>query len=278
MTSSIPFLKMHGAGNDFVIIDERTQEYTLKPHEVRLICDRRIGIGCDQLVLMREAGVLADVKMVIFNADGSEAQACGNATRCVGRLVMEESGKEMARIETLAGILECAHESDLRVKVEMGAPRFDWREIPLAEPTDTMRLPITTGKWLEPVAVNMGNPHAVFFVTDVASVELEKHGPSIENNALFPERVNVEFAEISARNHIALRVWERGSGETQACGTGACAAMVAARLRGLVDEAVDVHLPGGVLRIEWQGTQENASSVYMTGPVCKVAKGEWMRP
>ena len=267
----VPFVKMHGLGNDFVVLDGREAE--LPPVDAtlaRALADRRHGIGCDTLVVLGPSG-RADFAMRFFNADGSEAGACGNATRAVGRL-----HGQSAEIETAAGILSVSPAED-GIAVNMGAPRLDWAAIPLAYPLDTARLPLAwdeAGTELSaPVAVNMGNPHAVFFVADCDAVPLDVLGPVIEHDGLFPERVNVNVATIVAPDRIRLRVWERGVGLTLACGTGACATVVAAMRRGLVrrDASVTVSLPGGDLVITWNAEGE----VVMTGPATEAFRGSF---
>lgn len=277
----ISFLKMHGLGNDFVIIDQRQDKTSaptdLSPELVRRLADRRRGIGCDQVItlhLPQQSG--ADVLMRIYNADGSEVAACGNATRCVGRLLMEETARNQAIIETQAGLLE-AHAvagQPEQVAVNMGAPGLDWQTIPLSEEMDTLHLPISEGPLEDPVAVSMGNPHMVFFVeTDPASIPLETLGPSLERHPLFPEGANVSVAFLQGQTKIALRVWERGAGLTDACGTAACATAVAAVRRGLAraGEEIDISLPGGPLMIRWDGE----GAVWMTGEASYSFTGQW---
>lgn len=271
----IPFLKMHGAGNDFVVIDNRSGAYALGEKERMLLAHRRHGVGCDQIVLL-EISPKADVFMRLYNADGGEVDACGNATRCVAWLVMEETEKAIVTIETNAGVLHCERAGDKAIRVNMGVPRFHWQDIPLAEETDILHIPLREGDLQDGVAVSMGNPHLVFLVDFVTAVPLEKWGPVLEHTSLYPKRTNVEVLEITSRNSGVLRVWERGAGETLACGTGACAAMVAARLRGLADSKMALQLPGGELVIEWAGsTLSDTDDVWMTGPVASVFKGEF---
>lgn len=275
--TGIPFLKMHGAGNDFVVFDNRSGVVAFDEQARKQLADRRFGIGCDQIVLLEKSSV-ADVFMRLYNQDGGEVSACGNATRCVAWLVMEETGKTHLRIETKAGILLCDRAGDKQITVDMGAPRFDWRSIPLAEKMDAQNIPfLQIGRLHEGFAVNMGNPHVVFFADRaVQDVPLHEAGPKVENHACFPERTNVEVAQVLSRDHIALRVWERGTGETLACGTGACATAVAAIVRGLTDSRVTVSLPGGDLIIEWDGkTTEDHHHVKMTGPVAVAFEGMW---
>jgi len=259
----VPFIKMHGLGNDFVVLDGRTE--AVPPMDARLaaaIANRHTGIGCDQLILL-EPSAAADFAMRIFNADGSEVEACGNATRAVGLL----HGRP-ARIATLAGVVE-AEPSGTGIAVDMGEPRFGWDEIPLSYAMDTLTMPVGWEDLDAPVAVNVGNPHVIFFVPDTDAVDLARLGPLIETDPLFPRRVNVNVATIESRSAIRLRVWERGAGLTLACGTGACATAVGAMRRGLVDREVTVTLPGGPLTIAWG--QDNR--IRMTGPATEAFRG-----
>lgn len=272
---TIPFLKMHGAGNDFVVIDNRSGAVLLREDERKHLADRHFGIGCDQVVMLEKADSPADVFMRLYNQDGGEVSACGNATRCVAWLVMQETGKTRVRVQTRAGLLLGEAAGEKQVTVDMGTPHFDWRTIPLSHEMNAQEVPfIRLGALFEAFCVNMGNPHAVFFVPEVAKVDLAQNGPKVEHHSYFPERTNVEVVEVVSRSHIKVRVWERGTGETLACGTGACAAAVAARVKGLVDETVTVSLPGGDLIIEWAGkTVKDVQSVRMTGPVEVVFEG-----
>ena len=251
----ITFRKMHGLGNDFIVIDARAAPVAMNPARAAALADRRTGIGCDQLIVL-EPSARADVRMRIFNHDGGEVEACGNATRAVGLLL---GGSHS--IETLGGVL-CAVVGDDHVTVDMGAPRFGWEDIPLAYAMDTLALPVGWEKLEAPVAVNVGNPHVVFFVPDAGEIDLARLGPLIENDALFPTRINVNIASVVGPDHIALRVWERGVGLTRACGTGACATAVAAMRRGLTGRKVRVDLPGGSLQIAWPV----GGAIAMTGP------------
>lgn len=257
------FLKMHGLGNDFVVIDARTEPFSPVPAETMAIADRRRGVGCDQLIAIepaRSAGAAAFMR--IRNADGSEVAACGNATRCVASLLMSETGADDVVIETLAGLLRASRAAGAAVTVDMGQARLDWTEIPLAHPADTLKLDLSIGGVAGPCCVGMGNPHAVFFVDDAETVDVAGIGPAVETHPLFPMRTNVEFAQVLAPGRIRMRVWERGTGVTQACGTGACATAVAAARRGLSGRTSVVVLDGGELTIEWA---ENGN-VLMTGP------------
>ena len=268
---ALPFVKMHGLGNDFVIVDGRRDAVALSPAQIVAIGDRHRGVGFDQLIILSSArSDLADVWMVIYNPDGSESGACGNATRCVAWLLMQENGRDQVIIETRAGLLDAERRGPLSVAVDMGPARLDWRDIPLSQPLDTLHLGIGAGPVQDPVAVNMGNPHAVFFVDDVGAMDLAAIGPGLEHHALFPERCNIEIAQILASDRIRMRVWERGAGITQACGTGACATLVAAARRGLTGRAASVELDGGVLHIEWLPD----GHVLMTGPVAVAFRGD----
>ncbi len=263
VTRMVPFIKMHGLGNDFVVLDGRgTPLPAMTPQVARALGDRRTGIGFDQLVLLEPSETHA-FRMRIFNADGSEVGACGNASRAVALLhgqpaVIETGGGPIA-LEPLEG----------GARVDMGAPRFDWDAIPLAYAMDTFTMPLGWEALEGPMAVNVGNPHAVFFVPDADAVELDRLGPVIEHDAVFPERVNVNVASLAGRDHLRLRVWERGAGLTRACGTGACATAVAAIRRGLVHSPVRVTLPGGDLVIEWA----QGGTILMSGPAAESFRG-----
>ena len=260
---------MNGTGNDFVVVEARSAPFTPTEAEVRAIADRQSGIGCDQLIAIEPAPPGADAFMRIWNADGGEVSACGNATRCVGWLLAEAGGRPNATIATAAGPLLTETVGERRVRVDFGAPKLDWKDIPLEEEMDTRGIELQVGPIDDPVlhtpgCVNMGNPHVVFFVKDVATAPVKEVGPMIEHHRLFPERTNVGFAEIVSPDRIRLRVWERGVGETRACGTGACAALVAAARRRLTGRKAVVELTGGELEIEWR---ESDGHVLMTGPV-----------
>ncbi len=268
----IPFVKMHGLGNDFVVVDNRDGAYSLD-HDLRcLLADRRRGVGCDQwLVLETPTTDDADLFMRIFNPDGGEAQACGNGTRCVAALAMDQMGQDKVDVETVAGILKSQRNGDGSVSVDMGEPRLDWGMIPLSRDMDTVELDLEWGPYSGPCAVNMGNPHCVFLVKDAETVPLEEVGPAIETDALFPDRTNVEFISLRWDGDIRMRVWERGTGITQACGSGACAVIVAATRRGLVDRHARIHLDGGPLDMEWR----KDGHVIMTGAATYSFTGEW---
>lgn len=265
-----PFVKMHGLGNDFVVLDARPHPFELTPDTVRAIADRRTGVGCDQLIVIAPAkDAVSDATMLIFNADGSEVAACGNASRCVAWLLMRESGRDKVVIETRAGLLDAEWRDEYLVAVDMGPARLDWREIPVAEPVDTLHLGLRLGPLSDPVGVSMGNPHAVFFVDDAEAVDLAALGPVLEHHRLFPERANIEVAQVVSPQRIRMRVWERGSGITMACGTGACATLVAAARRGLTGRKAEIVLDGGLLSIEWL----KDGHVLMTGPIAVAFTG-----
>lgn len=265
------FIKMHGLGNDFAVFDGRSQRVDIAPEKIRVLADRRTGIGFDQLIIIdppQSAGT--DVFIRIFNADGSEVGACGNASRCVARLLIAELMKPEVVLETKAARLSAKMAGD-KVTVDMGKAGLEWQDIPLKQAADTLLLPVSEGGLKQPVAVSMGNPHVVFFVPDVAAVDLEAVGPKIEHHDLFPERTNVEVAQVLSPSRIRMRVWERGAGITQACGTGACAVAVAGVRRGLTQRKVIIMLDGGELDIEWR---ESDSHVLMSGDATEVYRGE----
>lgn len=268
----LSFRKMHGLGNDFVVVDLRPAgSPVLSPQAVRAIADRREGVGCDQFITLeppRQAG--ASVFMGIWNPDGSQSGACGNATRCVASLLMAETGGDSVGVETVSGLLPAWRGPEGLITVDMGPPRLEWQDIPLAAPADTARLELAEGPLSGPVAVSMGNPHAVFFVPSVAAIALEEVGPRLEHHPLFPQRTNVEIVEILAPDSLRMRVWERGAGITRACGSGACAVLVAAVRRGLSQRSAAVHLDGGTLHIHWR---EADGHVLMTGPVATAFTG-----
>lgn len=260
----IAFRKMHGLGNDFVVLDQRRDPAPIDVAAARAIADRHTGIGCDQLLLLEPPrNPRAQVFMRILNPDGSEAEACGNGTRCVARLIAEETGRREVAIETVAGLLAATVAGGgYYGTVDMGEPRFGWRDIPLAREMDTLHVDLRRGPLADPVCTSMGNPHATFFVADAEAIDLAALGPELEHDKLFPQRANIGVATVRDRQTILFRVWERGAGITRACGSGACAAMVAARRRGLVDDRARVLLDGGELEIAWPGT----GSVLMSGP------------
>jgi diaminopimelate epimerase len=265
------FLKMHGLGNDFAIFDARKQDLVLDETTAKAVADRRFGIGCDQVIVI-EKSPKADAFMRVFNADGGIVESCGNATRCVARLLMDEKGKSEVRIDTLGGLLVCTDAEDGAVTVDMGEPGLAWDEVPLARPTDTNTFSLNVdGTEHIAAAVSTGNPHCVLFVEDAERAAVERIGARIEHHPMFPERTNVEFVTPLSRDRLRMRVWERGVGVTVACGTGACATAVAAHRRGLADRKVEVVLDGGVLGIEWR---ERDGHVLMTGPSTLTYKGD----
>lgn len=261
----LPFRKMNGLGNDFVVVDLRGADAQMTPDAARQIADRKTGVGCDQVITIENRN---GPFMGVFNADGSEVGACGNAARCVGWLLMEEGGADRVDISTLAGPIVAERAGERRITVDMGEPKFKWREIPLAEQIDDTRFtdiklgPIDNPVLWGPSALNMGNPHCIFFVDDAESQALDRFGPLVENHPLFPERANVSVAEVKGQHLIRLRVWERGAGITKACGSAACAALVAAHRRRLTGRKATVELDGGALAVEW-GEDDH---VRMTGP------------
>jgi diaminopimelate epimerase len=268
----IPFRKMHGLGNDFVVLDLRADPLRIDAAAARALADRRTGIGCDQLLLLEPPRhPEAQVFLRIRNPDGSEAEACGNGTRCVAAVVALETGAVRLRIETVAGLLDAEMLSDGRVTVDMGAARTGWRDIPLAREMDTLRVDLQAGPLCEPVCTSMGNPHATFFVADAEAVDLAALGSQLEHDRLFPERANIGVAAVRDRETIRLRVWERGVGETRACGSGACAALVAAARRGLTGRRANIVLDGGILEIFWR----DDGHVLMTGPVALSFEGSF---
>jgi len=258
----VPFFKMHGLGNDFVVLDFRRSAVPVSARGVCALANRRTGIGCDQVIFLEPPRhPAARVLMRIRNADGSEAEACGNAARCIADLLCRETGEPHARIETIAGLLEAEAQADGRISVDMGPARTGWREIPLARAMDTDHVQVSVGPLSDPVCTNIGNPHATFFVDHVEGVDLAVFGPTLEHDRLFPQRANIGVATIRDRGHIRLRVWERGAGITLACGSGACAVLVAAHRRGLADRCASVELDGGTLDIAWR----EDGHVIMTG-------------
>jgi diaminopimelate epimerase len=267
--SGRPFVKMNGCGNDFVVVDALSRPFAPTPDEARAIADRRSGQGCDQLIAI-EPSPTADAFMRVWNADGGTVETCGNALRCVGWMLMEAGGRDRVTIDTLGGPTVATRAANGRVTVDMGPPRLDWTQIPLAEEMDTRGIelqvgPIDAPTLHTPGAVSMGNPHVVFFIDHVPDdATVRATGSLIEHHPLFPEGVNVGFAHVEARDRIRLRVWERGAGLTRACGTGACAALVACARRGLTDRAAAVIVDGGELHIAWD---EATGHVLMTGPV-----------
>lgn len=261
---SLAFTKMHGLGNDFVVIDTRRRPFAMAPDLARAIADRRQGVGCDQLIVIeRPTVVQADAFMRIFNADGGEVGACGNAARCIAALLMQETGAGRIGLETAAGLIHAQAAAGGSISVDLGPVRTDWQAIPLAEARDTLHLDVTAGTLGDGVAVSVGNPHIVFFVADADAVPLAELGPQIEHHALFPERTNVEVVQVLGPGALRVRVWERGAGITRACGTGACAAAVAAARRRLGERQVEIVMDGGLLQVDWRAD----GTVCLTGPV-----------
>ncbi|MBK1697076.1 diaminopimelate epimerase [Rhodovibrio salinarum] len=269
------FTKMHGLGNDFVVVDARTLPFALDDATARRIADRRTGVGCDQLIVLEPAtDPRAHLLMRIRNSDGGEVKACGNATRCVAARVLDEQGGGEVVVQTAAGLLtawDVGTDADgtRRIMVDMGLARTAWQDIPLSREVDTAHLPLQSGPLRDAVGVSMGNPHAVFFVDDAEAVALATYGPELEHDPLFPERANISAAQLLDADTIRLRVWERGAGITQACGTGACATLVAAVRRGLTGRRATVRLDGGDLEVQWQ----DDGHVLMTGPVAESFTG-----
>jgi diaminopimelate epimerase len=257
------FVKMHGLGNDFVVLDGRKHPLALDGARAAAIADRRTGVGCDQLIVLEPArDRRADAFMRIRNADGGEVEACGNAARCIASLLMDETGRAHATLETVAGLLK-ADRRGADIAVDLGPVKLDWRDIPLARAMDTLHLDFARGALRDPAAVNVGNPHVVFFVDDAEAIDLASLGPGIERDLLFPARINVEIVQRLSPTLLRMRVWERGAGITRACGTGAAASLVAAHRRGLVGRKATIVLDGGPLEIEWR---EDGHAI-MTGPV-----------
>jgi diaminopimelate epimerase len=255
---------MHGLGNDFVVLDARARPITLDDKAAEAIAARHTGVGCDQLIVIEKPTRQAVAAfMRIRNADGGEVEACGNAARCVADLIMREAGTETVTLETAAGLITARRAGKERVAVDMGEPRWGWSDIPLARECDTDHLPLALGALRDGIATSMGNPHATFFVPDVAAVDIATLGPKLEHDKLFPQRANIGVAQVLGRDQIRLRVWERGAGLTPACGTGACAALVAASRRGLAGRSAEIVADGGNLMIEWRPDNR----VIMTGPV-----------
>jgi diaminopimelate epimerase len=270
----ITFTKMHGLGNDFVVIDAINQAISLTPEQIRFIADRHFGVGCDQLLLVEHPEAAAiDFRYRIFNADGGEVQQCGNGARCFARFVRDKgmTDKDEMVVETASGIITLYMESGGQVRVNMGIPRFNPEQLPLRVDREQPFYELeAAGKQIKLGAVSMGNPHAVIRVDDIDRAELEKYGPALESHPLFPERVNVGFMQVLNRDHIRLRVFERGAGETLACGTGACAAVAVGHRWGVLSDHVIVDLPGGELSIHWEG---DGQPIWMTGPAEQVFEG-----
>jgi diaminopimelate epimerase len=274
-TRGRPFLKMHGLGNDFIVIDARTQPLAPTESMVRALANRRTGVGCDQFITIEPPTAGGYATMGIRNGDGGVVESCGNATRCVGRLLLEETGGDAVRIDTLGGPVEAFRVPGKSladaITVDMGPARLAWTDLPLARDMDTLSLDLSVGPLSSACGVSVGNPHAVFPVADAEAVDLTTWGPQIETHPLFPKRVNVEVVHRMANGHLRMRVWERGVGITQACGTGACATLVAAVRRGLIEgRAGVVELDGGSLHIEWR---ESDGRILMTGSATLAYRG-----
>lgn len=263
-TLGLPFLKMHGLGNDFVIIDARLAENPITPAIAKAIGSRFLGVGFDQLAVI-STDTKADARLVFYNADGSFSAACGNATRCIARLIMTETGKANLTLRTDRGLLACEDAGAGLTRVNMGQPIFEWQKIPLAHEVDTLELPIDGS----PSAMSMGNPHCTFVVDDAEAVDLTAFGAKYETHELYPERTNVEVISVLDKDEIRMRIWERGVGVTMASGSGSCASAVTAARRGLTGRKVKVHVDGGVLDIDWRD-----DGVWMTGPTARVFSGE----
>lgn len=267
--TAIPFRKMNGLGNDFVVLDARARPLAVSEAQARAIADRTTGVGCDQLIVM-EKSPAADVRMRIWNAEGGEVQSCGNASRCIADIVMAENRSSSATIDTKGGFLTAQRAGELLVRIDQGRPRFDWKDIPLSEAfPDTRHIELQVGPIDRPLihspsVVNVGNPHCIFWVNDLDVVDLGKVGPMIEHHPLFPERSNVILAKVMARDHVTVKVWERGAGLTKACGTAACAVMAAGYRLKLIDRECRVTLPGGDL---FMAVNDDNGHVLMTGPL-----------
>ena len=259
-----PFMKMHGLGNDFVVIDARAQSLEMTESLARALGDRHRGVGFDQLAVILRTDSIADAYLKFYNSDGSTAGACGNATRCIARYLMDETGDELLSLETEHGILFAKDMGDQISAINMGHPDLNWQEIPLSQNIDTLELPIDGS----PTATGMGNPHCTFFVGDVDAIDLETQGPAFEHHPFYPERTNVQFAQVVGTDHIRMRVWERGVGVTLASGSSSCATAVAAARRGLTGRTVRIDLDGGTLHIDWRD-----DGVWMTGGTMHVFSG-----
>ena len=263
ISNGLPFMKMHGLGNDFVVIDSRRGGHVVSPALARAVGDRHRGVGFDQLAVI-EQDETADARLTFYNADGSIAGACGNATRCIARHLMDETGKAQLVLRTERGALSCSDAGDGLTSVNMGAPFLEWQDIPLAQEVDTLHLPIEG----DPVATGMGNPHCTFFVEDADAIDLALRGGETEHHPLYPERTNVQFAHLVGPDHLRMRVWERGVGVTLASGSSSCAVAVAAARRGLTGRKVRIDLDGGRIDVDWRD-----DGVWMTGPTTHVFDG-----
>ena len=267
-THDISFMKMHGLGNDFVVLDLRARDVVVTPELARAIGDRHRGVGFDQLATIEAGANGADAHLVFFNSDGSTSAACGNATRCIARHLMDETSADALTLTTERGTLFARDQGNGITSINMGQPQLDWRDIPLARAMDTLELPIEGA----PTATGMGNPHCTFFVDDADAVNLETRGAEIEHHPLYPQRTNVQFASVIGENHLRMRVWERGVGVTLASGSSSCATAVAAARRGLTGRAVTIDLDGGRIEVDWRD-----DGVWMTGPTSHVFTGTLTR-
>ncbi|HEX3429956.1 MAG TPA: diaminopimelate epimerase [Rhizomicrobium sp.] len=268
----IPFHKMHGLGNDFVVFDARASAIALDDTSARAVADRRLGIGCDQVIVLEHAKARGDALMRIFNADGNEVEACGNAARCVARLLMTEIDRPVVEIDSAGGLLRCTDAGNGRITIDMGPPKFAWQDIPLSEARDTNALALRLdGMELDTAAVSVGNPHCVVFVADADTAAVSELGSRLERHALFPERANVEFVTVVQQGKLRMRVWERGVGLTRACGTGACASVAAAARRGVGPRKSEVVLDGGTLIVDWRTADDH---ILLTGAANFVFSGD----
>lgn len=263
VSSGLPFMKMHGLGNDFVVVDRRSGGPFISPELAVALADRHRGVGFDQLAVI-ESATDADAALSFLNADGSASAACGNATRCIARYLMDELNRDRLTLRTERGLLACEDAGNGMTRVNMGQPLLEWNQIPLASPMDTLSLPLEG----DPVATGLGNPHCTFFVADTEAVDLASRGPTIETDPLFPERTNVQFVQVVGPDHLRMRVWERGAGITLASGSSSCAATVAAARRGLTGRSVVIDLDGGRIQVDWRD-----DGVWMTGPTAHVFDG-----
>ena len=265
-SNNLPFMKMHGLGNDFVVIDAREGEVALSKKIISGIADRHFGVGFDQLAVISKGEF--DAHLTFYNADGSESLACGNATRCIARYLMDETSKENLILTTMHGQIPAVDLGNGVTSINMGKPGLEWNQVPLSENIPTLELPIEGS----PTATGMGNPHCTFFVEDAEKINLEEMGPKFENHPLFPERTNVQFASIIARDQIRMRVWERGAGVTLASGSSSCATAVAANRKGLTEKKVQIELDGGILSVDWR-----EDGVWMAGPTMQVFTGSFSK-
>lgn len=274
-TGSIPFRKMNGLGNDFVVLDGRERAISMDEAKARAIADRETGIGCDQVIVLKKSDV-ADVRMLVWNKSGGQVESCGNASRCIADLLFDEKNATSATIDTLGGFLVARKAGDRLVTVDNGVPKFDWKDIPLSEPFhDTRHIELQVGPIDHPLihspsVVNVGNPHCIFWVDDLEVVDLSKVGPMLEHHHLFPQGANISLARVDARDHVTLKVWERGAGLTKACGTAACATVAAGGRIKIIERKCRITLPGGDLLMEWR---ESDDHVLMTGPVAYEFEG-----